>query len=41
MNVDEPVVENYEDYGYQGALKKPFSFQEFGEMVKTGIGIWK
>ena len=35
--VDEPVVEHYKDYGFQGALKKPFSFEEFEEMVKTVI----
>ena len=36
--VDEPVIEHYKDYGFRGALKKPFSFQEFGEMVKKVIG---
>ncbi len=36
--VDEPVVEHYKDYGFQGALGKPFSLEEFGEMVKMVIG---
>ncbi|MCX5815968.1 MAG: CHASE domain-containing protein [Proteobacteria bacterium] len=36
--VDEPVIEHYKDYGFRGALKKPFSFEEFGEMVKKVIG---
>ena len=36
--LDEPVMERYNDYGFRGALKKPFSFEEFGEMVKKAIG---
>jgi len=36
--VDEPVIEHYKDYGFRGALKKPFSFEEFEEMVKKVIG---
>ncbi|MCX5810603.1 MAG: response regulator [Proteobacteria bacterium] len=35
--IDEPVIEHYKDYGFLGALKKPFSFEEFGEMIKTVI----
>ncbi|MCX5817169.1 MAG: ATP-binding protein [Proteobacteria bacterium] len=36
--VDKPVIEHYKDYGFRGALKKPFSFDEFEEMVKKVIG---
>jgi len=36
--VDEPVMERYNNYGFRGALKKPFSFEEFEEMVKKVIG---
>ena len=35
--MDEPAIEHYKDYGFQGALKKPFSFDEFEKMVKSII----
>ncbi|MEI7636218.1 MAG: PAS domain S-box protein [Syntrophus sp. (in: bacteria)] len=31
--VDDPVIENYEDYGFQGALKKPFKREEIESLL--------
>jgi len=31
--VDDPVIENYADYGFQGALKKPFKGEEMKSLM--------
>ena len=33
--VDDPVIENYTDYGFQGALKKPFTREEINILVEN------
>ena len=32
--VDDPVIENYADHGFQGALKKPFTREEINDLVE-------
>ena len=32
--VDDPVIENYADYGFQGALRKPFKGEEMKSLVE-------
>jgi two-component system, cell cycle sensor histidine kinase and response regulator CckA len=32
--VDDPVIGNYTDYGFRGALKKPFKVEEMDNIVK-------
>jgi PAS domain S-box-containing protein len=32
--VDDPVIQNYFDYGFQGALKKPFTREEIESLIK-------
>jgi nitrogen-specific signal transduction histidine kinase len=32
--VDDPVIGNYANYGFQGALQKPFKAEEMNELVK-------
>jgi PAS domain S-box-containing protein len=34
---DQPVIEHYREYGFQGALKKPFRFEQFSKIVKRVI----
>ncbi|MFA5182814.1 MAG: ATP-binding protein [Syntrophales bacterium] len=31
--VDDPLIENYSDYGFQGAIKKPFKREEMENLV--------
>lgn len=33
--VDDPVIEHYGDYGFRGALKKPFNGEEMKNMVEN------
>jgi hypothetical protein len=34
----DPVMQHYEEYGFKGALIKPFSISELGEILLAVIG---
>jgi hypothetical protein len=36
--VDDPVIEDYSYYGFQGALTKPFKGEEMKSLVEKILG---
>jgi two-component system cell cycle sensor histidine kinase/response regulator CckA len=34
---NDPVMSNYSEYGFTGAVKKPFKIEELGEVVKQTL----